>query len=616
MKLTVPKPVKPTRKVSLPVDPIKKSKQVLQKKLNEKRRAEILSKLPSLSKCDGSRGCGAEFDTFLTQKNRQSKKCPTCQEKARSKEVKRKGKRSNAGVHLDEFKTKCGRCKKTFDRYDHANGNRAKNCKECLAYDRTSIRGKGIDKRTSADRKDYFDKKRAEDPDFTAKWSRTYKAKLKAKLGKEEFLKKNAVQSRKWRQTNPDKEKAIQDRRKNKPENALYILKKQAELKNNTWELCDEDVIAMVKQPCMYCGVEPIDCCHGLDRVDNEMGYIEGNVLVACKQCNYMKRDLPLLVFLEKINNICIHLGLCEGAANSAVNLLSHSARIEKYINRAEAKHISFDLSIDQFVEIVSKPCYLCGMESSDDHNNGIDRFDNDLGYTLDNSKPCCGMCNMIKCDMNYDEFIAKCIALINRKAIIIVYHDNLSDNTLAEELIECKHLGFKHVSTPKVSKTCPKCCTKILNMSKAVLVGRQYIHNTCVTFLTGSEKKATHSMLVCVACSNSIKRGTIMIKMKGGNRWKHKNCPEQDEFEWHLAPTSRTVCHRCKKNIAKDTLRAHKNKKYFHFDCDAPNATPKKQLSLAPTNATHCVDCGLVIQRGMLYYELPKGKRHHAECV
>ena len=37
----------------------------------------------------------------------------------------------------------------------------------------------------------------------------------------------------------------------------------------------------------------------------------------------------------------------------------------------------------------------------------GIDRMDNDLGYTTENTVPCCTTCNMLKGTMPYDDFMA-----------------------------------------------------------------------------------------------------------------------------------------------------------------------------------------------------------------
>ena len=37
---------------------------------------------------------------------------------------------------------------------------------------------------------------------------------------------------------------------------------------------------------------------------------------------------------------------------------------------------------------------------------NGIDRIDNNKGYTKENCVPCCDICNRIKMDLPYNVFI------------------------------------------------------------------------------------------------------------------------------------------------------------------------------------------------------------------
>ena len=51
---------------------------------------------------------------------------------------------------------------------------------------------------------------------------------------------------------------------------------------------------------------------------------------------------------------------------------------------------------------MVDQSCYLCGLVDK----NGIDRFDNIKGYLLENCRPCCGHCNLMKKDMTYDSII------------------------------------------------------------------------------------------------------------------------------------------------------------------------------------------------------------------
>ena len=53
-------------------------------------------------------------------------------------------------------------------------------------------------------------------------------------------------------------------------------------------------------------------------------------------------------------------------------------------------------------------PCSYCGRlcDPSIDYYNGIDRIDNNIGYTIDNSVSCCKYCNFAKNDFLLDEFL------------------------------------------------------------------------------------------------------------------------------------------------------------------------------------------------------------------
>mgnify|MGYP001612440758 CR=1 FL=1 len=67
---------------------------------------------------------------------------------------------------------------------------------------------------------------------------------------------------------------------------------------------------------CHYCGEEPktifknhknrksFYIYNGIDRKDNEVGYIRGNVVSACKTCNYLKGTLTKGEFLDIVGKI------------------------------------------------------------------------------------------------------------------------------------------------------------------------------------------------------------------------------------------------------------------------------------------------------------------------
>lgn len=90
-----------------------------------------------------------------------------------------------------------------------------------------------------------------------------------------------------------------------------------------------------------------------------------------------------------------------------------------QYKRKALKRNYVFELSLDEFMEIINKPCHYCGTAKSNTWRynkgsvtieyNGIDRKDNSKGYIIGNVVSCCGTCNRMKMDMDYESFIKHC---------------------------------------------------------------------------------------------------------------------------------------------------------------------------------------------------------------
>ncbi len=78
------------------------------------------------------------------------------------------------------------------------------------------------------------------------------------------------------------------------------------------------------------------------------------------------------------------------------------------YIKNALRRSKDISLQFEEFCKLVTLPCYYCN-EINEGEVNGIDRLDNDKDYTLDNSFPCCGICNRMKHYYHPTFFIDKC---------------------------------------------------------------------------------------------------------------------------------------------------------------------------------------------------------------
>ena len=90
----------------------------------------------------------------------------------------------------------------------------------------------------------------------------------------------------------------------------LATYKAAAKRRKIKWELSDEQFFLVTQQSCSYCGLPPSErrdskrynggyACNGVDRKDNSLGYLSSNILPACKDCNYMKRDKSYKDFIS-----------------------------------------------------------------------------------------------------------------------------------------------------------------------------------------------------------------------------------------------------------------------------------------------------------------------------
>ena len=95
------------------------------------------------------------------------------------------------------------------------------------------------------------------------------------------------------------------------------------------------------------------------------------------------------------------------------------------YRRGALSRGYSFELSLPEFLEVTQQPCYYCGAPPSNIQKgvvpfiySGVDRVDNNLGYTKDNIVPSCFHCNKMKGTHSQEDFL-KQIAAISSNLIL-----------------------------------------------------------------------------------------------------------------------------------------------------------------------------------------------------
>jgi hypothetical protein len=83
--------------------------------------------------------------------------------------------------------------------------------------------------------------------------------------------------------------------------------------------------------------------------------------------------------------------------------------RYATYKRGAERRGYTFSLTIEEFTNLWNKPCSYCNTPIL---GIGIDRQDNTIGYTVNNTIACCTTCNFMKGTLSHKEFIDKCVQI------------------------------------------------------------------------------------------------------------------------------------------------------------------------------------------------------------
>ena len=184
-------------------------------------------------------------------------------------------------------------------------------------------------------------------------------------------------------------------------------------------------------------------------------GKIFGRLTVISKNVGKRERDLLwdcvcLCGTYKTIRGSCLRRGMTKSCGclvreknkqncrtlpdgESARNIL-----FDDYRNGAKRRGYAFTLSLERFTFITSQSCYFCGAKPlqvkrsrsrmGDYVYNGIDRLDNNGGYTEENSVACCDACNGAKCKMSEQEFLDWVKRVYTHRYLMVLKKDALSD--------------------------------------------------------------------------------------------------------------------------------------------------------------------------------------------
>ena len=183
---------------------------------------------------------------------------------------------------------------------------------------------------------------------------------------------------------------------------------KDAKRRNIDFHLSKELFCNIIEKNCHYCGeINEEKKFNGIDRMESTLGYSVENCVSCCSLCNYLKNRTPMNIFLKRVRHIVSY-------KENNISLFDESfpdfisGNYKQYKISARIRGFGFSLSESTFYDITKNECYMCGKKNSVTHRNGIDRYDNSLGYIETNCKSCCNTCNMMKNKYPFNDIISK----------------------------------------------------------------------------------------------------------------------------------------------------------------------------------------------------------------
>jgi hypothetical protein len=392
-------------------------------------------------------------------------RCLSCREKERNTEKMRNHEKmenltkNNKKILVKSKKERsindiliCSNCKMSFNlnnflqQEDNLESELYKQCKKCRDKDRmrdTKEERKNYRKEydKSEKRLEYKKSWKSQNKNKLVQYCTDYRNKKIEEIGIEEYRKKCAENAKIWRK---EHDTLINDFYKNKKldsTNKYYYYKQAALLKGLNFDLSEEECNELFNEKCFYCGEQSDNLNIGIDRIDCncDIGYTLDNIVPCCAICNMIKNTIPHDIFLTKIVHILSY--------NKLINIddemmdyqmfqfaKSNNSRYSKYKISAKNRNIIFNLSKEEYLEIIQNNCYICGSKPSDTFICGMDRVDSAKEYVKENCKACCKDCNYMKNNYKLDYFLNKLKEIYNNLKEQIIESYNILEKPLNEQ--------------------------------------------------------------------------------------------------------------------------------------------------------------------------------------
>lgn len=126
------------------------------------------------------------------------------------------------------------------------------------------------------------------------KYSRLHRQQIRDKANeyRRTHLKQSRAKGRKYYYLHREQVREQVRKSSMKPAYRFRVLKRSAEVRGIKVHISFDEYLKIVADPCRYCGGCLPKSGSGVDRIDNKIGYVSGNLCPCCSACNIAKRAM------------------------------------------------------------------------------------------------------------------------------------------------------------------------------------------------------------------------------------------------------------------------------------------------------------------------------------
>ena len=136
----------------------------------------------------------------------------------------------------------------------------------------------------------------------------------------------------------------------------------------------------------------------------NKASIVEDKELMIDYKCNKSKKTLDPRTFVLR----CVHIhAVFTNTDGIYADLWPEKipGGYPQYKRGAKKRKYDFEMTKEQYLDLIDSPCIYCRRAITDTNKSGIDRRDSAKGYIEGNMDACCGECNYMKGSSTLDDF-------------------------------------------------------------------------------------------------------------------------------------------------------------------------------------------------------------------